>query len=97
MQIKTSAHRSDLILLTAREVKGLLEGKTVKLPGVLLACDTHWDLDYDNHEFKLSEPYLCDEGSYEAQAIAWITRRDVLSNLSCVATDNGQINFEEKK
>ena len=97
MQIKTSAHRSDLILLTARELKGLLDSKTVKLPGVLLACDTHWDLDYDNHEFKPSEPSPRAEGIYEAQAIAWITRRDALSNLNCVATENGQINFEEKQ
>lgn len=45
MKKKTSAHRSDLILLTKREVQSLLEVAILDLCGTNLACAVAWDLD----------------------------------------------------
>ena len=53
MKKKTSAHRSDLILLTKREVQSLLEGAVLDLCGTNLACAVAWSL--DDRGFKSKE------------------------------------------
>lgn len=52
MKKKTSAHRSDLVLLTPVEVKGLLDGNILDLSGTLIACDLHWGLTDGDYTFK---------------------------------------------